>query len=619
MKKVALVVLLVAVLALAAPAAASISVMTCNASDLVAALNAANSSSDDDVIELNGGCTYTLTSVDNVADGNNGLPSILSAATGGSLTINGNGATIERSYALGTPDFRVIRVESGGDLTLNHLVVSNGRAPGVGTGFGGGVFNNGGTVNIVNFSTITNNTADGGGGITNQFNSTLNISNSTFSNNTTISTGSGGAIWNLDMLTVTDSTFSNNNAGGSGGGIVNIFGTVTISNSSFIDNTASSGGGIDNNSGTMTINNSTFSDNTVFGFGGGIFNSGGLTVSNSIFSNNAASGFSSSRGGGIDNNGMLNISNSTFSDNSAVEGGGIFIGGGRTLNISNSTFFNNLASKWGGGIQNRGTLNISNSTLFNNTANGSNGFFGGGLFNFGTGPLTVKNSIVALNPGGDCDIFGTFNPEGVNFDGDGSCTGFITDTTVGTLLSPLQDNGGPTPTLAFQAGNPAIDAAVDCTIVSTSSDPDNPGGSTVDADQRGVARPQGPACDIGAFELEMIQVVQATIDIKPGSDTNPINPKSKGAIPVAILTTDDFDATTVDPLSVEFGPGGAAESHGRGHIEDVDGDGDLDLVLHFRTQDSGILCGDTIAMLSGETFGSQAIEGSDSIETVGCK
>jgi hypothetical protein len=114
------------------------------------------------------------------------------------------------------------------------------------------------------------------------------------------------------------------------------------------------------------------------------------------------------------------------------------------------------------------------------------------------------------------------------------------------------------------------------------------------------------------------QPVSVEIDIKPGSDPNSINPKSKGNIPVAILTTGDFDATTVDPLSVEFGPDGATESHGRGHIEDVDGDGDDDLVLHFRTQDTGIQCGDTSASLTGETFGGQAIEGSDSINTVGC-
>jgi dipeptidyl aminopeptidase/acylaminoacyl peptidase len=113
-------------------------------------------------------------------------------------------------------------------------------------------------------------------------------------------------------------------------------------------------------------------------------------------------------------------------------------------------------------------------------------------------------------------------------------------------------------------------------------------------------------------------IILVEIDIKPGEEPNSINPKSKGVIPVAILTTAAFDATTVDPLSVRFGPAGAAEAHNQGHIEDVDGDGDQDLVLHFRTQHTGIQCGDTSASLNGETFGGQVIEGSDTINTVRC-
>jgi hypothetical protein len=119
---------------------------------------------------------------------------------------------------------------------------------------------------------------------------------------------------------------------------------------------------------------------------------------------------------------------------------------------------------------------------------------------------------------------------------------------------------------------------------------------------------------IGDAPLE----ISIDIDVKPGSDPNAINPASKGLIPVAILSTEIFDALTISPTTVQFGPGGASIAHRSGHLEDVDSDGDLDLVLHFRTQEAGILCGDTEASLTGETFDGQAIQGTDSIVTVGC-
>lgn len=90
-------------------------------------------------------------------------------------------------------------------------------------------------------------------------------------------------------------------------------------------------------------------------------------------------------------------------------------------------------------------------------------------------------------------------------------------------------------------------------------------------------------------------------------------------IPVAILSTNTFDATTVDPASVKFGPAGAGETHGRAHKEDVNRDGKADLVVHFRTQDTGIVCGITSVSLTGITFSGQTIKGSASIRTVGCK
>ena len=124
------------------------------------------------------------------------------------------------------------------------------------------------------------------------------------------------------------------------------------------------------------------------------------------------------------------------------------------------------------------------------------------------------------------------------------------------------------------------------------------------------------------YVLELACVLPVAINIKPGSDPNSINPRSKDVVPLAILTTEAgeyglplaFDATTVDPLSVRFGPhdlvwtdgGGAFEAHGRGHVEDsreldeVTRDGDDDMVLHFHVQETGIDASTTEACVKGE-------------------
>ena len=115
------------------------------------------------------------------------------------------------------------------------------------------------------------------------------------------------------------------------------------------------------------------------------------------------------------------------------------------------------------------------------------------------------------------------------------------------------------------------------------------------------------------------KMTTVTIDIKPGSFPNTINPRSKGKIPVAILTTGTFDATNVDASTVLFGPAGSEAAPVQSALEDIDGDGDTDMILHFNTQATGIQCGDSSASLTGETFSGQAIEGSDSINTAGCK
>lgn len=109
-----------------------------------------------------------------------------------------------------------------------------------------------------------------------------------------------------------------------------------------------------------------------------------------------------------------------------------------------------------------------------------------------------------------------------------------------------------------------------------------------------------------------------TIDIKPGDSQNVINPKSKGVIPVAIPSLNSFDATTLDLPLVGFGPDGAQPV--KTVIEDVNGDGLLDILLFFRTQSTGIACGDISATLSVMTPDREILmEGTDSIRTVPCK
>lgn len=118
--------------------------------------------------------------------------------------------------------------------------------------------------------------------------------------------------------------------------------------------------------------------------------------------------------------------------------------------------------------------------------------------------------------------------------------------------------------------------------------------------------------DDGTFTI-LSPLKEVEIDIKPGSDPNSINLKSKGVVPVAVLTTDDFDASDVDPTTVEF----AGAEPVRWTMEDVDGDGDLDMLFHFKTQDLEELDEDsTDATLTGQTTGGIPIAGADTVNIV---
>lgn len=124
------------------------------------------------------------------------------------------------------------------------------------------------------------------------------------------------------------------------------------------------------------------------------------------------------------------------------------------------------------------------------------------------------------------------------------------------------------------------------------------------------------AVDCSRARVEVYStVIIVDIDVKPNSDANRINRRARARLPVAVLSDAEFDAATVDPSSVVFGPAEATPVRG-GMMKDVDADGDLDRLFYFETRDTGLGCGETEATLSGLTTGGDEIEGTDSVQMV---
>ena len=169
--------------------------------------------------------------------------------------------------------------------------------------------------------------------------------------------------------------------------------------------------------------------------------------------------------------------------------------------MTNSTFRNNITGNGGAGnggtagcggnggaiANSAGTLTLLNVTLSENgTGSGTTNGAGGNLYN-ATGTVTAKNTIMAnAITGKNCD--GTLNDGGGNLrfpKTDSSCVGIHANPKLG----PLQSNGGATQTMALAPSSSAVNAATDANCPA--------------ADQRGITRPQGAHCDIGAFELQV--------------------------------------------------------------------------------------------------------------------
>jgi hypothetical protein len=330
----------------------------------------------------------------------------------------------------GTGTGSVLTVDPGVTLTVNGLTISGGTGntgiP-VGIGFpsmGGAILDSGGTVNLLGGS-ITNNSADFGGGIA----VVANL----------------GGIPGPATLNVIGGTITHN-TGGSGGGIVNFGGTVNVSGGSISNNGypagfASNGGGIFSDEGTLNISGGAISNNTAGFLGAGVYadyaaavnitggsidhnqgaNGGGLTcgtgsyctlsMSGGTISNNSAV----AAGGGIDLEfGSASISGGSITDNTAPAGGGILVGGDGSytpLDLSGGSIDHNTANT-GGGIWNNGTTFLNGGSITYNTA-GTGGGIENATFVSWTGVLQNDATTIANNTPQDvCPAYDSYNSSG---------------------------------------------------------------------------------------------------------------------------------------------------------------------------------------------------------------
>lgn len=308
-------------------------------------------------------------------------------------------------------------------------------------------------------------------------------------------------------------------------------GSLVVRHCTLLDNAAVNGGAIDAGGAQVTIVGSRLRENRAVvadGVGGAILQVGGpLTIESSVITQNQSTG----GGGGVSGQSigvsaqLLRISDTTISNNTTLEngGGGVFaFGPERTVIIRSAIVDNTFAgvrqAGAGGGIFNGGHMTMTASTIAGNTAGGrrvpesaAGGIFnasgatgaitastiagnralgpgasGGGIVN-GSG-LTLTATIVSGNQAGNC--VDRVRDGGFNLEVGHSC-GFTRQALhANPRLGPLAANGGPTPTMALRPASPAINRI-----------PPKRASCRRGVDQRGVPRPQGPRCDIGAFEV----------------------------------------------------------------------------------------------------------------------
>jgi|GEM_PF-1200204 len=419
---------------------------------------------------------------------------------------NGAAITVTGSTFTGNSGLCAQGSNPGGAITnAGTLSVSGATFSGNTACSAGGAIANAGALTVT-ASTFSGNSAgtDGGAISSSGGAASLTVTGSTFDANG--AKVDGGAVAGDATLNMADSTFSGNSAGTDGGAISSSgsAASLTVSHSIFTTNQAKVDGGAVAGDATLNMVGSTFGGNTAGTDGGAISSSGSaarLTVTGSIFTTNQAQ----ANGGAIAGDATLNTADSTFSGNSAGADGGAIDAAG-SAGVYASTFSGNGGAD-GGAIVNRGALTVANTTFDANTARFTGGAIdnAGRLFVFGAtlaagraadggnlfGGGQLENTIVAdATAGQNCSGGGVSGSYDLQF-GDPSCGSTITGWLYGSpQLGPLQNNGGPTETMALGTGSAAIRLG-DPTVCA--APPVN------GLDQRGYPRPTS-VCDIGAYE-----------------------------------------------------------------------------------------------------------------------
>jgi hypothetical protein len=376
------------------PARAADFNVNCNVAELIAALTTASSNGEADVINLAAGCDYALTTSNNQAVGRDGLPRYngLPVLTG-SITINGNGATIRRASA---SNFRLLFVDSGGVVTLTNLTLPNGRLAGVTVyqtvtggyneyqGYvgqstdGGGVYINRGQLTLAD-CTVTNHTASGGpGGDT-----PGDVAPGERGEVAWGGSASGGAIFNYyGTLTVLTSTLSYNTATGGNGGTAGAGGDGAGSDGGKGGDAwggQAGGGAIYNHYGVVRVQASAIGSNTVTGGNGGQAGQGGGSVDGTGGDGGNGYGGNAAGGGLYSTNNSVTLIDTSFFNNALTGGEGGFGGSGGVGDVA--TGYGGDGSGGGvtgGGLYSEGdSLSLSAVNFISSNITGGDGGSGG--------------------------------------------------------------------------------------------------------------------------------------------------------------------------------------------------------------------------------------------------